>query len=93
MKIACAKALAKLARSPVDHEVLKAYSASDLSFGSNYLIPTPFDPRLISHLAPAVAQAAMDSGVATRPITSVKHYRAQLERLQYASTHKVELAT
>ena len=87
LKIACAKALAKLARSPVDHEVLKAYSASDLNFGPNYLIPAPFDPRLLSHLAPAVAQAAMDSGVATRPIKDTARYREQPEHHQGTPFH------
>ena len=64
MKIACAKALAALAREDVPDEVAAAYHGQQLKFGRQYIIPTPFDPRLIHYIPPFVAQAAMDSGVA-----------------------------
>ena len=73
MKIACAHALAKLARRDVPDEVALAYG-KDLSFGRNYIIPTPFDPRLIYEVPPAVAKAGMDSGVARRPIIDMGAY-------------------
>jgi malate dehydrogenase (oxaloacetate-decarboxylating)(NADP+) len=78
MKIAAAEALAQLARADVPDEVDAAYGGTHLSYGPDYIIPTPFDPRLISAVASAVAQAAMDSGVAQRPITDMTAYRSQL---------------
>ncbi len=70
MKLACVRAIAELAEeTDQGDEVAKAYEGHSLEFGPEYLIPKPFDPRLIIKIAPAVAQAAMDSGVATRPIT------------------------
>jgi malate dehydrogenase (oxaloacetate-decarboxylating)(NADP+) len=78
MKIAAAKALARLAREDVPDEVANAYGGARPRFGRDYLIPAPFDPRLIAVVPPAVAQAAMDSGVARRPIVDMKHYRAEL---------------
>jgi malate dehydrogenase (oxaloacetate-decarboxylating)(NADP+) len=78
MKIAAAKALAELAREDVPDEVARSYSGRKLKYGPGYLIPTPFDPRLISHVSAAVAQAAMDSGVARKPITDMRGYRAGL---------------
>jgi malate dehydrogenase (oxaloacetate-decarboxylating)(NADP+) len=66
MKLACVKAIAAMAQEEVSNEVAMAYPGQELSFGPEYLIPKPFDPRLITIIAPAVAQAAMDSGVATR---------------------------
>jgi malate dehydrogenase (oxaloacetate-decarboxylating)(NADP+) len=78
MKIAAAKALADLAREDVPDEVANAYSGARPRFGRDYLIPAPFDPRLISVIPPAVARAAMDSGVARKPIVDMKAYRAQL---------------
>jgi len=77
MKIAAAKALAALARSDVPDEVAAAYGARP-KFGPDYIIPVPFDPRLISAVPPAVAQAAMDTGVARKPITDMNAYTAQL---------------
>lgn len=68
MKMAAAEALAKLAREPVPKEVLEAYNNESMEFGKDYIIPTPFDPRLIYVVSKAVAKAAMDSGVATRKI-------------------------
>jgi malate dehydrogenase (oxaloacetate-decarboxylating)(NADP+) len=78
MKIACARALAQLAREDVPDEVAAAYHGTQLKFGPQYIIPTPFDPRLIAYIPPFVAQAAMDSGVARRPIADMDAYRAVL---------------
>jgi len=78
MKIAAAKALAELAREDVPDEVGRSYSGRKLKYGPEYLIPTPFDPRLIAHVSSAVAQAAMDSGVARKPIADMRAYRARL---------------
>lgn len=78
MKIAAAQALAELARADVPDEVAAAYGGVRPKFGPEYIIPAPFDPRLISYVSPAVAQAAMDSGVATRPITDMPAYRESL---------------
>ena len=78
MKIACAQALAKLAREDVPDEVAMAYGRK-LSFGRDYIIPTPFDPRLIYVIPPAVAKAGMDTGVARRPIIDMKSYEASLK--------------
>ncbi|WP_112310331.1 NADP-dependent malic enzyme [Pseudogemmobacter bohemicus] len=78
MKIACAQALAKLAREDVPDEVAMAYGRK-LSFGRDYIIPTPFDPRLIYVIPPAVAKAGMDTGVARRPIIDMKSYEANLK--------------
>jgi malate dehydrogenase (oxaloacetate-decarboxylating)(NADP+) len=83
MKMASVRAIAELAEAEVTDEVAMAYPGHDLSFGPEYLIPKPFDPRLIVKIAPAVAQAAMDSGVATRPITDFDAYRAKLSEFVY----------
>jgi len=80
MKIACARALAALAREDVPDEVAAAYHGEHLKFGPQYIIPTPFDPRLIHYVPPFVAQAAMDSGVARSPITDMEAYRGSLAR-------------
>jgi malate dehydrogenase (oxaloacetate-decarboxylating)(NADP+) len=85
MEIAAVHAVADLARAEQSEVVAAAYSAMPLSFGPEYLIPKPFDPRLIVKIAPAVARAAMDSGVATRSITDFDAYRAQLEQFVYHS--------
>ena len=78
MKVAAANALAALAREDVPDEVAAAYSGERPQYGRQYIIPVPFDPRLISRVSPAVAQAAMDSGVAQRPIIDMDNYRAEL---------------
>ncbi len=78
MKLAAAKALAELAKEDVPDEVSAAYSGQRLKFGPEYIIPTPFDPRLISTVPPYVAQAAMDTGVARRPIADMDAYRNKL---------------
>ena len=78
MKIACANALAHLAREDVPDEVAAAYHGRSLRFGPDYIIPTPFDPRLIWYIPPFIAKAAMDTGVARKPITDMDAYRARL---------------
>jgi malate dehydrogenase (oxaloacetate-decarboxylating)(NADP+) len=80
MKLAASKALADLAKEPVPESVLKAYNIDNLTFGKEYIIPKPVDPRLISRVAPAVAKAAMDSGVAKYPISDWDAYRKSLDR-------------
>ena len=84
MKLACVRAIAELAEeTDQGDEVAKAYEGHTLEFGPEYLIPKPFDPRLIIKIAPAVAQAAMDSGVATRPIKDMDAYREELATTVY----------
>lgn len=78
MKIACAQALANLAREDVPDEVAAAYHGRQLKFGPDYIIPSAFDPRLIWYVPPFVAQAAMDTGVARRPIADMEAYRQSL---------------
>ncbi|WP_416896180.1 MAG: NADP-dependent malic enzyme [Minwuia sp.] len=79
MKIAAAEALADLAREDVPDEVARAYRGTQLQFGPEYIIPTPFDPRLIAAIPPAVAEAAMASGVARRPIVDMEQYTHDLK--------------
>jgi malate dehydrogenase (oxaloacetate-decarboxylating)(NADP+) len=83
MKLACVREIAALAKAETSDEVAAAYPGRELKFGADYLIPTPFDVRLILRIAPAVAQAAMDSGVATRPIADMEAYRQSLNRFVY----------
>ena len=84
MKLACVRALADLAMAEQNEVVASAYGGDqDLSFGPEYVIPKPFDPRLIVKIAPAVAKAAMDSGVATRPIADMDAYIEQLAQFVY----------
>ncbi len=78
MKIAAAYALAELAREDVPDEVAAAYQGKRPKYGPDYIIPVPFDPRLISRISPAVARAAMDSGVARRPIVDMHSYKNEL---------------
>jgi malate dehydrogenase (oxaloacetate-decarboxylating)(NADP+) len=86
MEIAAVRAIAELARQEQSDIVAAAYGGvENLSFGPEYLIPKPFDPRLIVKIAPAVAQAAMDSGVATRPIVDLEAYRQRLQQFVYHS--------
>ncbi|MGC1584785.1 MAG: NADP-dependent malic enzyme [Rhodomicrobium sp.] len=85
MKKACAMAIAELAQAEASDIVLTAYGAESFAFGPDYIIPKPFDPRLITKLAPAVAKAAMDSGVATRPIQDFDAYRDKLSRFVFRS--------
>jgi malate dehydrogenase (oxaloacetate-decarboxylating)(NADP+) len=81
MKMAAAHALASLAKQDVPEAVLKAYGVNSLSFGRDYLIPKPFDPRVLTWVAPAVARAAIESGVARKPIEDFDAYRESLERI------------
>ena len=83
MKIAAVRAIADLAHAEQSEAVSAAYANENLAFGKEYLIPKPFDPRLIMKVAPAVAQAAMDSGVATRPIADMAAYVQQLTEFVY----------
>ena len=85
MKLACVNAIAELAQAEQNDEVASVYQDHDLNFGPEYIIPKPFDPRLIVQIAPAIAQAAMDSGVATRPIEDMDAYRSQLMSFIYRS--------
>ena len=85
MEIATVNAIAELARQEQSDIVATAYGIEDLAFGSEYLIPKPFDPRLIVKIAPAVAKAAMDSGVALRPIDDMDAYAERLVQFVYAS--------
>lgn len=80
MKLAAVKALAELTKSPVPEIVNLAYNESAISFGPNYIIPKPMDPRLISTVSPAVAKAAMESGVAKKPITNWNAYEIELNK-------------
>ena len=83
MKLACVRQIADLAKADISEEVATAYAGKELVFGSEYLIPTPFDSRLILRIAPAVAKAAEESGVASRPIKDMEAYRQQLSRFVY----------
>jgi len=83
MKLACVREIAALAKAETSDEVAAAYAGQELKFGPDYIIPKPFDVRLILRIAPAVAQAAAESGVATRPITDLEAYRQQLTRFVY----------
>ena len=86
MKIACVHAIAELARRESSDVAARAYGGRTLTFGPDYLIPQPFDPRLIVQLAPAVAKAAMDSGVATRPIEDLRAYWEKLNQFVFRTT-------
>ena len=85
MELAAVRAIAELAQAETAEQVALAYNIESISFGPEYLIPRPFDPRLIARVAPAVAQAAMDSGVATRPIADLAAYRESLAEFVYHS--------
>ena len=85
MKLAAVEAIAGLAMQEQSEDAQRAYGGEALSFGQNYIIPRPFDPRLILEIAPAVAKAAVESGVATRPITDFKAYRQRLDTFVFRS--------
>jgi malate dehydrogenase (oxaloacetate-decarboxylating)(NADP+) len=85
MELAAVTSIAELAQAEQSDIVAIAYGEGNISFGPEYLIPRPFDPRLIAKVAPAVAQAAMDSGVATRPIANMDAYRDRLNQFVYQS--------
>ncbi|HJT96737.1 MAG TPA: NADP-dependent malic enzyme, partial [Rhodanobacteraceae bacterium] len=86
MKIACVHAIAELARREASDVAARAYGGLMPTFGPEYLIPQPFDPRLLVQLAPAVARAAMESGVATRPIEDLRAYRERLNAFVFRTT-------
>ena len=90
MKLAASKALAELAKEPVPEEVNIAFKIQNLKFGRDYIIPKPTDPRLIERVSPAVAKAAMDSGVAHKPIASWKAYREELQK-RLGITNKMKM--
>jgi malate dehydrogenase (oxaloacetate-decarboxylating)(NADP+) len=83
MKLACVREIAELAKADISEEVANAYAGQELAFGPDYIIPTPFDSRLILRIAPAVARAAAESGVATRPIADFDAYTQSLTRFVY----------
>ncbi|QOY92735.1 NADP-dependent malic enzyme [Massilia sp. UMI-21] len=83
MKLACVGAIARLAEAEANDTVAEAYAGQDLTFGPDYIIPKPFDPRLMAAIAPAVAAAAASSGVAARPIADMDAYRARLGEMIY----------
>jgi malate dehydrogenase (oxaloacetate-decarboxylating)(NADP+) len=83
MKLACVREIAQLAKADISEEVANAYAGKELAFGADYIIPTPFDSRLILRIAPAVARAAAESGVATRPIQDFDAYTQSLTRFVY----------
>jgi len=85
MKLACVREIADLAKADISEEVANAYAGQDLAFGTDYIIPKPFDSRLILRIAPAVAKAAEASGVATRPIKDMDAYRQSLSRFVYST--------
>jgi malate dehydrogenase (oxaloacetate-decarboxylating)(NADP+) len=85
MKLAATRAIAALAKEDVSDVVAAAYGRRDIRFGAEYLIPAPFDPRLITAVAPAVAEAATKSGIATRPLEDLKAYRDRLQGFVYRS--------
>jgi len=84
MKMAAAKALAMLTREPVPQSVKDAIPGRDFTFGREYVIPTPFDPRLITTLPVEIARAAMESGIATKPIADLEAYRESLRHINTA---------
>ncbi len=86
MKLACVREIADLAKAEMSDEVAAAYAGQELRFGPDYLIPTPFDARLILRIAPAVARAAQESGVAARPIEDMEAYRQSLTRFVYQTS-------
>ena len=86
MKLACVDAVAQLARATTSAEAAAAYKGEEMNFGRNYLIPKPFDPRLMGVVASAVAKAAMETGVATRPVEDMKAYRHELDAAVFKSS-------
>jgi malate dehydrogenase (oxaloacetate-decarboxylating)(NADP+) len=90
MKIAAVMAIAELAQAEASDVVASAYGGQALAFGRDYLIPRPFDPRLIERVAPAVAKAAIESGVATRPLVNLDAYRERMARFVYHSGNSMK---
>ena len=92
MKLACVRAIADMAMAETSDVVARAYAGAELTFGREYILPKPFDPRLIVEVSSAVAKAAMDSGVATRPVADLDAYRKQLEGYVYRTGHVMKHA-
>jgi len=90
MKLATVRAIAELTHAEIPDVVATAYGAAGLRFGPEYLIPKPFDPRLIERICPAVAKAAMDTGVAARPLKDLDAYRTRLRRFVYQTGSSME---
>lgn len=90
MKVAAARSLAALAKEPVPSEVCDAYGVKEFTFGPDYVIPKPLDPRVLTWETPAVAQAAMDSGVALAPIADMQSYTASLSKRMEASRNRIK---
>ncbi len=90
MKVAAARALAALAREPVPDEILKAYNVDSITFGVDYVIPKPLDARILTAVTPAVARAAMETGVARRPIEDLDAYVKELEARVRASHERIQ---
>jgi malate dehydrogenase (oxaloacetate-decarboxylating)(NADP+) len=90
MKLAAVRAIAALAHAEIPETVSQAYKVKNMRFGRDYLIPMPFDPRLIQVVAPAVAQAAADSGVAERPVVDLQAYRRRLDEFVYQTSSAME---
>ena len=86
MKKAAVYAIAELARKEVNQQILLAYGDEDFKFGKEYIIPKPFDPRLLTAIAPAVAQAAMDSNVAKRPLKDMEAYKQRMHSYVYRTS-------
>src|SRR5690606_39307825 len=86
MQLACIEGIAALARATTSAEAAAAYRGETMNFGPDYLIPKPFDPRLIGVVATAVARAAMESGVATRPLADIHAYKRQLDASVFRSS-------
>ena len=85
MQIACVDGIAELAQATTSAEAAAAYKGEQLNFGIDYLIPKPFDPRLVAVVSSAVAKAAMESGVATRPIENLEAYKQKLNQTVFKS--------
>jgi len=91
MKLACVRAIADMAMAETSDVVARAYAGAELTFGPEYILPKPFDPRLIVEVSSAVAKAAMESGVATRPLADLDAYRKQLEGYVYRTGHVMKI--
>ena len=89
MKLAAVHAIAALAKEPVPMQVVKAYKVDTLEFGRDYILPKPLDPRLLFYVAPAVARAAMASGVARRPISDWTRYDSHLRAIIHSLRTRV----
>jgi malate dehydrogenase (oxaloacetate-decarboxylating)(NADP+) len=90
MKVAAARAIASIAHSPVPDDIARAYGLEDLSYGPQYILPKPFDRRLLTTVAPAVVAAAQESGVAAKPIENLKAYANSLRAILCANDAMID---